>query len=396
MTDIIKTLNTPVSKYEPINFRSKTDSSKINEKEDKILQDILNLYNKNNEIEAAINNSNEIATCENLFLMQSVIQLTKQAEALNTLLDSSKTEKEIDIPALDFKAGKQAPAKIDSVYNCVTTNETLSESKIRIESEDMDNEFIPDSLTVKTEIEENIHILSIEENDYKNMFRKSVNSVYYKKITTDNQVNEINLKLIITLPENMTSTNDINEIKVLPFPLNTLDINAIQYRMSNKPWQNLKTYSDNIQYKNTIADSKPLKFNFVDIKANQILIDITQRHFISQNNKKIFYIGFRNIDINHNNYYDENNNFTFTINFPKDGKTKTLLAVKPIYNNKSELDGNAVSFEYFYKDEHDLLHRINERVPFNVKDDTIYVNALLFNGACTPNIAKIKVSYKEF
>ena len=60
MTDIIKTLNTPVSKYEPINFRSKTDSSKINEKEDKILQDILNLYNKNNEIEAAINNSNEI------------------------------------------------------------------------------------------------------------------------------------------------------------------------------------------------------------------------------------------------------------------------------------------------------------------------------------------------
>ena len=74
--DSIKTgiSNIPHTRLNKVGFRTTTSSDTHNDNQDKILEDILDLYNKSNNIEKKLTQALYVSNCENKYLQSKVLE----------------------------------------------------------------------------------------------------------------------------------------------------------------------------------------------------------------------------------------------------------------------------------------------------------------------------------
>lgn len=394
-------LNTiPQSSYNEASFRSHLNSNKINEQNLEISRDILDLYNNYNILENKCNSLIEQYSCENYFLKDIINDLELKVKSLESLVNSTKTVKEQYVFPSDITEGNVYPAQIDNKYNSITITPYTSISKTKIQNS-VGEWYIPDSLKVEFDmLNDDSDIILIEENDTSNMFDKCSDTSFIRKITAKNNVNSISMTLTITIPEEIVNNYNINEISICPFPLNTLTVSNIEYRIENDLWTRIPGFNEFENYDkdiDCITNFSNSKFNFKNIKANQIRITFIQDNYLYTNNAEhyhYFYIGIKDIEISENKYDGSSNNFSFDVTL-KDKKEMNILlkSIEPIFNNC--VSNKYIQYEIYYYDDLNELHRINTSLPSIIQSNKLNIKCKFsdnFND--NPNISKLKICYE--
>ena len=395
--DSIKTgiSNIPHTRLNKVGFRTTTSSDTHNDNQDKILEDILDLYNKSNNIEKKLTQALYVSNCENKYLQSKVLELQQKLDNIKSTTNNGDI-KTLNIYPNEIRTPRVYPAKVDNVSSDITITPIISSSKVRIEDSDMDNIFIPPSLNVKLSELKLDGIKSVEDSDVNYAFDGKKDSVWLRRVVTTNSVSSVTTTMTITLPEDVVTTYNINEIKICPFPVSSVDILSIKYRMSNGSWKLVPGFNTHTSVKNGVVKSAPnVKFSFSDIVANQIQIEFKQSKHITENGQRVFYLGCSDIDIRSNTYTGNANHIEFDINIPNDIITPVITDIAAVYNNPNEILGNAIQYEFFYYGDDSLLHKIRDSIPFTSPSHNIIAKCKIFNGKSTPNIANFKINYKD-
>lgn len=385
----------PRSRYKKVGFRDINKSKDYNENQLNILNDLLFLYDQSNVMSKSLTESLDFIRCEKEYTDIKLYEMENTINNLKLLIvNSESTEKVQYVYPKDIRTSEKNSVLKDLSFNSISVAPAKSQSKIRLENDK--ESFLPNSLDVTEDIInfDSSRMNVIYSNDILNAFDGKRNTVWFKKIHASKSVSEIVFKITITLPENVVSTYDINEISLKPYPANTLSVYSIRTRMSNGAWKELGVLKDHSLYKNGKIDSAPnLKFNFKNISANQIEIIAGQPKYLTEDSKNMFYFGFSDIDIRSNKYTEKFNFFDFDINLPNTEINQEIVSINAMYNNKSDLDGECVQYEFLYEDINGFLHKINESLPFIAPKNTIKVKGKLYNQKCSPNISNFKVVF---
>lgn len=419
--DEVAISNIPSVKKRDISYRTVSSSKDQNEYQSEILGDVLDLFNKANKIEKSLNEALSIIDTENKHLQFKVNELqgmiAKLAQNYRNLTSPDPDAVKIitlypDDITHDFNDPETVGAYIDLQNLDITMRPTQSLSKVGLYDEATDTTFLPSSLRVNIgpeDLKVGPNILSITDNNPLNAFNGDPTSYWIRKVTTDNSISEIRCEMIVTLPEDIITTRDINTIILHPYPVNSLDIMGIYYK-SGGAWneiESLSTHSSSVfeEYADifdltyerpAIEDAPNIKLNFKEIGANQLKIVFRQRHYLQElPTQRVFYLGAKNIQVLQNKYSKDYNTFDVTIDFPETGNI-VLQDTEIVLNNPTEMAGSAnlLQLDYFNIDSSNVTHKITDPIPFMLDSNKVLIKFKIYKGIVVPNIRAIKVKYK--
>lgn len=407
--------NIPDIKEREFKYRTKISSHELNDLQSEAFRDILDLFNKSNELQKNLYEFNIANTIESTVyakrLNETILKMNQLEELYNNLKSQdseyryqSKFAYEANIIDDEFKA------IVNKETNDVTENIISSVSKTHIYDETYDEILIPDDIQTYIgpdtfTVGENI--LSIEDSEVNNIFDSTDSNVWYRKITTNTDVNEIENEIVIGLPENIITTRLVNEIVIKPFPLGYIDIMDVQYK-TNGSWLRVPGFEnhhdaveeeytdifDNQYTRIVIPNANNIRLNFKSLQVNQLKIKLRQRNFEydSTLNRRVWYLGLRNVDVLYNRYSKDNSTFSHIFEFPETDRIIKIYDTEVLFNN---IDSNFnVVKEYYYYDSNGNYHRISGSAPFLLEGHKLMVKFTIEGNEETPNIYMTKVKYK--
>lgn len=410
--------NVPEIQKREFKYRTKMSSHELNELQSEAFKDILDLFNKANLLQKNLYEFNLTGTIEtNVYerrLSEAELKMRELEELYNNLKSTEKEYRYQTRYAYQSEVIDDSyKATLNKYTNDVIAGIISSVSKTRLYDETYDEILIPDS--IKAYIGPNTFtiggsIFSIEDSDITNIFDGTNNNVWYRKVVTDDSINEIENEIIIALPEDIITTRLVNEIIIQPFPLGHIDIIDVQYK-TNGSWVRIpgfenhfgaeeESYTDifgNAYKRIVIPNSNNLRFNFKSLQMNQVKIKLRQRNFDydSTLNRRIWYLGIRNVDVLYNRYSSDNTIFSTTFEFPETDKLIKVYDVEPLFNNvKSTKEAFNITKEYYYFDSENNYHRISTDAPFILDGHKMLVKFFIESTEETPNIYGTRVQYK--
>jgi hypothetical protein len=419
--------NIPSIQSHEFKYRGMSSSEELNELERQAFSDILDLFNKANILQKDMYEMNMAANIEaNCYakrLEETQTKLAQLEEQYNNLIAGSGDYKYLTRYAFDAIAESNSPytAIIDKNTADITAAIVNSVSNTRIYDETYDETIVPPSLKVYIGPDsfntDNEHILSIEDSNVNNAFDGNLGSTWFRKVITDTTVESIENEVIIGLPEDIITSRLVNQIIVYPYPSGYVDVMAVQYK-TNGSWQNVPGFTNHAgveeeEYQDTfgntlvrhcIKDSSNLKFNFSSLQTNQIRIKLRQRNFIfdAENNRRVWYLGLRDLDVNYNRYTRDHSEFNMVFDFPETENNIKVYDVEIQCNNgfnqanQNELTNEQSSIykEFFYYDSDGNTHKIASSCPFILNGHKLLTKFTVEGVAETPNIHSCKVKYK--
>ena len=410
--------NIPSIKEREFKYRGRMSSDELNEMQDEAFSDILDLFNKANQLQREVYETKELAMieseCYKMRLADALVTqktLEEQYQNLISSLDYRTQTKYVDSAS---SKPDQYGAYIDMRTRDITPAYVSSRSKTRLYDSTYDEYRVPDSIQVSIgpdSFHENQHVLNIEDMDLYAMFNNNQGDAWLRKVVTDMSVTEIENELIVGLPEDIITTRLINQIIISPFPSGYLDIMDVQVK-SNGAWETIPTFRDHVmcvenmgtdifgnRYSYWAINNAPdLRFCFKDIQTSQLKIKIRQRNcFVDNENKrKTWYLGIRNLDAIRNVYTGDYSEFDMEYEFPETDRNITIYDVQPAFNNASmsEDGGFGITKEYYYYDADDKYHRITATLPFLLDGHKLKVRFNMEGSQNAPAVHSCKVRYK--
>ena len=410
--------NIPEIQEREFKYRTKMSSSDLNGLQGEAFKDILDLFNKANSLQKSFYEFNTINNIESTVYAKRLNEALLNVEHVMELYNNLK---KTDTEFRYFTKFAYEAQTIDDDYKAIINKDTndiiagtiSTTSKTHIYDETYDEILIPDSIQAYVgpdtfKVGENIY--TIEDNDIKNIFDGTNSNVWYRKVTTDTNVDSIENEIVIALPEDIITTRLVNEIIISPFPLGHIDIMDIQYK-SRGSWVRIpgfdkhsgistETYNDlfgNSYTRTFIPNSSNIRFNFKSIQMNQIKIKLRQRSFEydSTLGRRVWYLGLRGVDVLYNRYSKDNSIFSQTFEFPETDRLIKIYDTDVYFNNSTpEEKTYNVTKEYYYFDSSDNYHKISGSAPFILNGHKLLVKFFIESGDETPNIYKTTVKYK--
>jgi len=410
--------NIPEIKDREFKYRTLMSSHELNALQKEAFTDILDLFNKANLLQKNLYEFNTANTIESSVYGKRLNDALLKVYQVKELYDNLKKDKD------DFRYQSKfayESENLDDSYkaiihndsNDITANVISSVTKTRLYDETYDETLVPDNIQAyigpdNFGIGENIY--TIEDSDVKNIFDGTTSNVWYRKITTNENVNYIENEIIIALPEDIVTTRLVNEIFIQPFPLGNMDIMDVLYK-SNGAWVRIpgfethfgieeEDYLDsfgNSYTRKYIPNANNLRFDFKALNINQIKIKMRQRDFDYDSvlGRRIWYLGLRNVDVLYNRYSSDNSIFSTVFTFPETDKLIKIYDSEILFNNKKD-DNSSFNIvkEYYYYDSSDNYHRISTTAPFILTGHKLMVKYYIESGEETPNIYITRVKYK--
>lgn len=411
-----------IPSIQEIEFKTReiSDSHKLNQVQEQVFNDILDLFNKANSLQKEMYEMNMAAniesTCYAKRLEETLTRLSLIEEQYNNLLLAPEDFRSITKYALDATVDELSPfsAVIDTNTNDITANIISSVSKTRIYDETYDETLMPPSLKIYIGPDsfntDNEHILTIEDSNISNALDGNISTVWFRRIATDTSVENIENEVVIGLPEDIITSRMVNQIILSPYPSGYVDIMNIEYK-TNGAWQTIpgleyhscyseEEYTDIFNNKYTrgvIKNSPNIKLNFKPIQTNQIRIKLRQRNYEydAQNNRRIWYLGIRDLDVNYNRYTKDHSEFDMVFDFPETDKNIKIYDTEIFCNNNidSAVLENIYK-EYYYYDADGNTHKVSDTLPFILNGHKLMVRFTIEGTTDTPNINKCSVKYK--
>ena len=411
-----------IPSIQEIEFKTReiSDSHKLNQMQEQVFNDILDLFNKANTLQKEMYEMNVAAniesTCYAKRLEETLTKLSLIEEQYNNLLLAPEDFRTITRYAIDATVDELSPfsAVIDSNTNDIIANIISSVSKTRLYDDTYDETLIPPSLKIYVGPDsfntDNEHILTIEDSDISNALDGNISTVWFRRIVTDTSVESIENEVVIGLPEDIITSRMVNQIILSPYPSGYVDIMNVEYK-TNGAWQTIpgleyhtcyseEEYEDifgNKYTRGVIKNAPNIKLNFKPIQTNQIRIKLRQRNYEydAQNNRRIWYLGIRDLDVNYNRYTKDHSEFDMVFDFPETDKNIKIYDTEIFCNNN--IDSSVLENiykEYYYYDADGNTHKVSDSLPFILTGHKLMVRFTIEGTIDTPNINKCSVKYK--
>ena len=411
-----------IPSIQEIEFKTReiSDSHKLNQMQEQVFNDILDLFNKANTLQKEMYEMNVAAniesTCYAKRLEETLTKLSLIEEQYDNLLLAPEDFRTITRYAIDATVDELSPfsAVIDSNTNDIIANIISSVSKTRLYDDTYDETLIPPSLKIYVGPDSfntnNEHILTIEDSDISNALDGNISTVWFRRIVTDTSVESIENEVVIGLPEDIITSRMVNQIIISPYPSGYVDIMNVEYK-TNGAWQTIpgleyhtcyseEEYEDifgNKYTRGVIKNAPNIKLNFKPIQTNQIRIKLRQRNYEydAQNNRRIWYLGIRDLDVNYNRYTKDHSEFDMVFDFPETDKNIKIYDTEIFCNNN--IDSSVLENiykEYYYYDADGNTHKVSDSLPFILTGHKLMVRFTIEGTIDTPNINKCSVKYK--
>lgn len=411
--------NIPSIKERDFKYRTQISSNDLNQMQTEAFNDILDLFNKANQLQKTIyemNVTNSIESiCYTKRLEAAINDLNRLNEMYNNLTDTEKEYRTISKFAYEANTQDNGyDATVDQNTNDIISHIVSSTSKTRLYDETYDEVLVPPSLQAyigPDSFKVGGYIYSIEDSDVSNAFDGNNNSIWFRKVITSPDIEYIENEIVIALPEDIVTSKLINQLTLNPFPVGYVDIMDIQYK-SNGAWQTIPGFTThygctenmtndifgNPYTYHVIENASNLKFNFQNIQTSQLKIKLRQRNYEydAENNRRIWYFGIRDINVVYNIYTKDHSEFEMIYEFSETDKNIKIYDSNVYFNNPELSDDNyfGVSKEYFYFDSNGNTHKISSTCPFILQGHKLMVRYTIEGNQLTPNIYKCDVKYK--
>lgn len=411
-----------IPSIQEIEFKTReiSDSHKLNQMQEQVFNDILDLFNKANTLQKEMYEMNVAAniesTCYAKRLEETLTKLSLIEEQYDNLLLAPEDFRTITRYAIDATVDELSPfsAVIDSNTNDIIANIISSVSKTRLYDDTYDETLIPPSLKIYVGPDsfntDNEHILTIEDSDISNALDGNISTVWFRRIVTDTSIESIENEVVIGLPEDIITSRMVNQIILSPYPSGYVDIMNVEYK-TNGAWQTIpgleyhtcyseEEYEDifgNKYTRGVIKNAPNIKLNFKPIQTNQIRIKLRQRNYEydAQNNRRVWYLGIRDLDVNYNRYTKDHSEFDMVFDFPETDKNIKIYDTEIFCNNN--IDSSVLENiykEYYYYDADGNTHKVSDSLPFILTGHKLMVRFTIEGTIDTPNINKCSVKYK--
>lgn len=411
-----------IPSIQEIEFKTReiSDSHKLNQMQEQVFNDILDLFNKANTLQKEMYEMNVAAsiesTCYAKRLEETLTKLSLIEEQYDNLLLAPEDFRTITRYAIDATVDELSPfsAVIDSNTNDIIANIISSVSKTRLYDDTYDETLIPPSLKIYVGPDsfntDNEHILTIEDSDISNALDGNISTVWFRRIVTDTSIESIENEVVIGLPEDIITSRMVNQIILSPYPSGYVDIMNVEYK-TNGAWQTIpgleyhtcyseEEYEDifgNKYTRGVIKNAPNIKLNFKPIQTNQIRIKLRQRNYEydAQNNRRVWYLGIRDLDVNYNRYTKDHSEFDMVFDFTEIDKNIKIYDTEIFCNNN--IDSSVLENiykEYYYYDADGNTHKVSDSLPFILTGHKLMIRFTIEGTIDTPNINKCSVKYK--
>lgn len=406
--------NIPSIQEREFKYRAPMSSAVLNQMQREAFNDILDLFNKANELQKSVyemNIANEIESiCYTHRLEEAITSMNHIKELYDNMMDTDTDFRYLTRYAYEASVDDNFyAAVIDKNTNDIIARITSSTSKTRLYDETYDETLVPPSLQAfigpdSFKIGGNIY--SIEDRDIKNAFDGNSGTVWFRKITTNPDIEYIENEVVIGLPEDIVTSRLMNQIIIKPFPVGYVDIVDVKFK-SNGAWQTIPGFGSHTGYGsitvgtkvfNGILDSSNVKFNFQNVQTNQLKIKLRQRNYTydAENNRRIWYLGLRDVDVLYNIYTRDHSEFDMVFDFVETDKNIKVYDAEVQFNNVNLTDDKnfGVTKEYFYYDSDGNTHKVASTCPFILQGHKLMVRFSIEGNQITPNINSCKIKYK--
>lgn len=411
--------NIPSIKEREFKYRGRMNSHELNEVQQEAFNDILDLFNKANQLQKTIYEMNMASAVECACYAQRLEESRKQmAELQEKYNNLTSTEEDFRyLTQYGFEAKNPIngfEAVIDKNTNDVVAHIVSSHSKTRLYDATYNEALVPDSLQVfigPDTFRTGEKIFSIEDSNIKNAFDGNDSTIWVRKVVTTAEVESIENEIVIGLPEDIVTTRLMNQILLKVFPVGYLDIMDIKYK-SNGAWTTIPGFSCHDGYAEEtetdifgnsytigcIRNASNMKFNFPALQTNQLKIKLRQRNYTydAENNRRIWYLGLRDCDANFNVYTRDHSEFEMVYDFQEKDRTIKVYDTEIFFNNSDKMDDDQFGIfrEYFYFDADGNTHKIPSTCPFVLTGHKMMVRYTIEGRQETPNVHMCRVKYK--
>ena len=411
--------NIPSIQEREFKYRAPMSSQELNTMQMEAFNDILDLFNKANQLQKTIyemNLANNIeSACYAKRLETAIINMNKMSEMYNNLTNADSDFRTITRYAFEASTMDDSyGAVVDQNTNDIIAHIVSSTSKTRLYDSTYDETLVPPSLQAyigPDDFKVGGNIYSIEDSDINNAFDGNDSTVWFRKVITSPDVEYIENEIVIGLPEDIITTRLMNQIIIKPFPVGFIDIIDIKYK-SNGAWQTIPGFTEyngcaayeasdifgNSYTYHAINNASNVKFNFQNIQTSQLKIKVRQRNYEydAENNRRIWYLGMRDVDVLYNIYTRDHSEFEMVYEFPETDRNIKVYDSQVFFNNSNLTDDAnfGVSKEYFYYDSNGHTHKIPSTCPFVLQGHKLMVRYTIEGNQTTPNIYKCNIKYK--
>ena len=206
--------NIPSIQEREFKYRAPMSSEKLNKMQQESFNDILDLFNKANQLQKTIyemNLANNIeSVCYSKRLETAITNLNKLSEMYNNLTSTEHDFRTVTKYAFEAETMDNGyAAVVDQNTNDIVAHIVSSKSKTRLYDETYDETLVPPSLQAyigpdNFQIGGNIY--SIEDSDINNAFDGNDSTVWFRKVITSPDVESIENEIVIGLPEGCRRT----------------------------------------------------------------------------------------------------------------------------------------------------------------------------------------------
>ena len=412
--DIFKKIgynNIPQSEYQEFKYRDTSSSDIFNRNQKDILDDILDLFNKANNLEVILKESKEILEFETSHSNFKIKRLEQQIENIKLEYESNMNLNSLITKYIyPSQMTKESTTQQDEIYNCINVLPLNYETKTYIKHSLNGTTFAPTNIYNQLSflnINKDSDIIEKVSTNFLNAVDGDNNTYWANKVTTSSNIKEIVASVEFEIPDNIITSRDVNELLLRPYPSNSIDIIDIEYKNITGGYVQIPSYqtyctnqSDfNISYDDdredyTILDVDSIKLNFEPIQVQKIRVTFRQKYYSNNGDgTNTFVLGFKTIDPRHNLYTNSFSKSCFVVEMPTNKKI-IFDSLIPIYSNEAEIDNKKVKLDYYSLYDDGTKVKILNSTPFVCSTSKLYVEFSIKPGVCSPNILKFEAKYK--
>jgi len=308
----------PQSQRYPARYRGPLISSKYNDFQEGVIEDISNLSTAINSLYSEVSKSMLVLANESSYLRRQVRALKNQQDYTEKVAGASNSLAYRFIDAGDTK-GITFPNDLDDTrssmlsadFGEVTLPPNAIENKFYVTSLSNGVIITPPDLIVKVrgtfDKLDGKGLINYERGgrvivgDPTLAFNGNNQTFWIRKVEfpLDSRVDQVECELTVTVPESVSTES--NTIEVIPFPNGTVDITE------------LATASDlgdnfiRVPKFDPVDNATATRYHFASKSVDQIKIRLRQRNWVEENGKKVFYYGLQELGLK---FIDYDKNFT--------------------------------------------------------------------------------------
>lgn len=389
----------PVTRMDPIAYRSKNESARQNEFQEDVFFDLMQAFTDLNAQRVEIENLMEVMATENKFLQMRLHELQNQVRQLPSLPDSDGRYTAAvfvgDMRSEADTAGTQ-PLAIDAVHRIATLPLAKDGRVSKV--------YLTDALTGEPFVPQTTGILAlpaadgaaISDTNLRAALDGQDRTTWVRKVREplDSDVEQAEVAVVITLPENIISTRDVNTITVHPFPAQSVDIVNVELGL-NDTWVTAPGFTPQ-------EAAGPIRLCFPARPVSQVRVTLRQRHWIEEAGQRVFYLGAQEIGIFKESYGAQRAAFTVpvTLTNPGQATSYTIHSITPVFANQDALSGDARALFsyalYTVNPETGAVTFAQDQLPAVVKQPQLLLKATLHadtQTGATPALEAVMIKY---